>query len=136
MNEGMFVCSAGKDRLALSCEGLFWGCELFSDYFKGRETSKAYQDYCFGEVGDLMKKNQLAYHEKSLKYRWLRMSLFHTSNQACSRCNNLMECRICPIDAALTSCIGEIPEWICQSKKIFMKEKKLFWDTIALSIEQ
>ena len=34
---GIFSCSAGKDRLALSQDGMIWGCYLFSDYFKDKK---------------------------------------------------------------------------------------------------
>lgn len=133
--EGLFVCSAGKDRLSLSCDGILWGCHLFSDYYKAKKKSQEYHDFCFGKIEEFIAKYKTICYERAWHYRWLRMDFFHTTSLKCSKCENLMECGVCPIDAALTSSvIGKIPEWKCQSKKIFMKEKKLFWEAIQPDI--
>jgi len=53
---GFFYCAGGQDRLAITSEEHIWGCDLFADYFRGKENSSEYHDYFFGNL-DIFTKN-------------------------------------------------------------------------------
>jgi len=126
--KGVFFCYAGKDRLALSPEGKLWGCYLFPDYFKGKEGTPEYNQYCFGELDSFIEDNERIYPEIRRNYSKLRMDYFSTSDNSCRDCAELRECEVCPMDAAVSGfSIGKIPTWTCEIKKIIRKEKEIFW---------
>jgi hypothetical protein len=42
-------------------------------------------------------------------------------------CDEMKECVVCPIDAALGGqIIGKIPDWVCQIRRILREEKRYF----------
>lgn len=125
---GVFTCFAGKDRLAMTPEGKLWGCHLFLDYFKGKEGTKEYRKYCFGDLNSFIENYEKIYPEVLSNYSGLRMDHFYTTDTFCIQCDELKECRICPMDNKLAgSNIRAIPHWACETNKIFRKEKRLFW---------
>lgn len=125
---GIFRCSAGTTRIALACDGTLWGCFLFSDYFTDQVNSSEYHDFCFGDIDSFIKNHEQIYPAKRNNYSRLRMNRFSTPNTSCLLCEDLMECDVCPVDAAFTSgMIGKVPLWKCQAKKILRKEVKDFW---------
>lgn len=132
--KGIFACTAGKNRMALAPDGKLWGCHLFREYFKGKEGTPEYNKYCFGELDSFIEGYERIYPAVLANYSNLRMDNFYTDDSSCLQCPELEECRACPMDAALSSSvIGKIPCWTCEIKKIFRREKKLFWrelDTI------
>jgi radical SAM protein with 4Fe4S-binding SPASM domain len=126
--KGIFVCTAGKNRMTLAPDGKLWGCHLFREYFKGKEGTPEYNKYCFGELDSFIEDYERIYPEVLANYSNLRMDNFYTDDSSCLQCPELEECGICPMDAALSSSvIGKIPCWTCEIKKIFRREKKLFW---------
>ncbi len=126
--KGVFFCNAGRDRLALSPEEKLWGCYLFPDYFKGKEGTPEYEQYCFGELDSFIKNHERVYPEIRGNYSKLRMDYFSTSETSCRDCDELRECEVCPMDTALSGfSIGKIPGWTCEIKKIIRKEKEIFW---------
>jgi len=129
--KGIFQCAAGKDRMALTPYGNIWGCYLFADYFQEKEKTSEYLKYYFGTL-DFFRKNHKTVYPKILSnYSKLRTDYFWTSEKLCMLCDNLKECRICPMDAAFSgSIIGKATQWTCQINKILLKEKKLFWQRI------
>lgn len=126
--KGIFTCVAGKNRMSLAPDERLWGCYLFSDYFKGKEGTQEYQKYCFGELDSFIEDHEKIYPEVLSNYSNLRMDNFYTDDSLCKKCPELEECWACPVDAAFScSIIGKIPGWTCKIKKIFRKEKELFW---------
>jgi len=124
----IFSCAAGKHRMALAPDGMLWGCYLFPEHFKGKEGTREYQRYAFGDVDAFIENHERIYTEVMTNYLNLRMDKFYTDDQTCIQCVDLKECWTCPLDAAFsTSIIGKIPGWTCKIKKIFRKEKELFW---------
>lgn len=129
--KGSFMCSAGQDRLALAPDGKLWGCYLFPDYFKEKEGTPEYNQYCFGELDSFIESHGRIYNRISRNYFGLRMDNFSTPDVSCRHCTELGECRVCPINAALSGFrLGKIPTWTCEIKKIMRKEKELFWNEL------
>jgi sulfatase maturation enzyme AslB (radical SAM superfamily) len=126
--KSVFSCAAGEDRMALAPDGKLWGCYLFPELFNGREENPESNKYCFGELGTFIKNYEKIYTEVRENYSKLHMDNFYTDNCSCHECSDLLECSACPVDAALSSSIlGKIPTWTCEIKKIFRKQRKLFW---------
>jgi sulfatase maturation enzyme AslB (radical SAM superfamily) len=130
--KGNFICSAGQDRLALTPEGKLWGCYLFPDYFKDKEGTQEYNRYCFGELDSFIENHERIYSKVLRNYFGLRMDNFSTPDASCRHCTELGECKVCPMNAALSGfSIGKIPSWTCEIKKIMRKEKELFWKELV-----
>jgi hypothetical protein len=56
----------------------------------------------------------------------LRMDRFSTPDRLCLFCDDIAECWICPLAAALTSgTIGRIPASVCLGAKMWRNEKRL-----------
>lgn len=125
---GIFACMAGKDRMALTPDGRLWGCCLFSDSFRDKEGRKEQMKYCFGDLDSFIKNHEKIYPEVLSNYSNLRMDHFYTSDTFCLLCDEIEECKACPMDNILCgSNIKKIPSWACQMKKIFRRERELFW---------
>ncbi len=129
--KGIFQCAAGKDRMALTPHGNIWGCYLFADYFQDKEKNSEYLKYYFGNLDFFIKNHKTVYPKILSNYSKLRADYFWTSEKLCMLCDNIEECRICPMDAAFSgSIIGKVTQWTCQINKILLKEKKLLWQRI------
>lgn len=125
--KGIFYCAAGKKRLAITPEGRIWGCFLFPDYFKGKEKSPEYQKFCFGTLDNFIKDYKNIYPSISSNYTQLSMDNFSTSNMKCLFCEELENCTICPVNAALSGIpLMNIPHYACEIQKIKIKEKEKF----------
>jgi radical SAM protein with 4Fe4S-binding SPASM domain len=124
---GGFSCIAGEDRFVVTPNGDVWGCFLFPDYFKGKEYSIEYDKYYFGKLIDFAYDHKNTYPKIFKNYSKLTMSKFSSAGKDCLFCQYFEYCRICPINAGLSgSEIGNIPEYICQLKKIEIDEIKRF----------
>jgi sulfatase maturation enzyme AslB (radical SAM superfamily) len=129
--EGFFYCAGGQDRMAVTSEEHVWGCDLFADYFLGKEELPAYHEYYFGDLNTFAQNHKKVYPKISSNYTRLAMDNFATSHRECLFCSNLEDCSICPMVAAFTGAvIGEIPSFVCAIKKIRMAEQKKFWEKI------
>lgn len=125
--KGIFYCAAGKDRLAVDPDGGIWGCFLFADYFRARQSLPEYQDYFFGSLADFMKNHEKVYPHISSNYARLRMDHFKTPRMECFLCKEHKNCAVCPINAALSGVpIGQIPDHICEIQKIKRRVKEEF----------
>ena len=128
---GVFRCAAGEDRMTLAPDGTLWGCHIFPTFFKGMEGTDLFRKYCFGHVDDFISNHRDVYHEKLENYSDLRMDFFWSENRHCLLCDDLYDCRVCPIDAALaSSSIGKIPGWVCEINSIWKKERQLFLNEV------
>lgn len=124
----VFFCFAGRDRMSLAPDGKLWGCCLFPDFFKGYEEKGEYEKYCFGDLDSFIEDYKRIYPEILSNFSNLRTDHFYTSSHFCILCDELEECGVCPIDTTFSGRITRrIPQWKCEIKKIFRKEKKLFW---------
>jgi uncharacterized protein len=124
---GLFYCSAGRDRMTLAPDGKLWGCHLFADYFKGKEGTPEYQKYCFGDLDSFIKDYKVLYPDILSNHFRLRMSYFETPDGYCLQCGELGQCSACPLEAAFSGLrIGRMPSWICEVGKIFRREKRRF----------
>jgi len=125
---GIFACFAGEDRLAMTTNGKLWGCHLFADYFKRRGKTEEYHKYCFGDLEDFIQNSESIYPEILSNYSDLRMDNFYTPDGFCLLCDDLEECRACPVNNKFAGTdFTEIPSWVCHIRKIFTREKELFW---------
>lgn len=131
--KGLFRCNAAKDRLAITPEGEIWGCALFSDYFKGKEDSPDYHRYSLGMLDQFVKNHEKIFRKVSSNYSHLSMDNFSTSKSECLFCSYLAYCRVCPISAALFGDeIGNIPNHVCEIKKIQIEAKKTFSQSLEI----
>ncbi len=129
--EGFFYCAGGQDRLAVTSEEHVWGCDLFADYFRGKEKLPEYHDYFFGDLDTFAKNYKKVYPKISSNYANLSMDNFTTPHMKCLFCSNLENCTVCPMVAALSGAsIGEIPFFVCEIKKIMIAERQKFWEEI------
>lgn len=127
-SEGIFFCSAGRDRLALASDGTLWGCHFFPEYFNSRPNGSERQKYCFGGLRDFIRNPEGVYGKKLKNYAPLRIDFCHTDKSFCQLCRHLEQCAVCPVAAALTSSIiGRIPVSACRVSRLLIREKELFW---------
>jgi hypothetical protein len=69
-----------------------------------------------------------------MNYADLRMDCFYTQKTFCLFCEEMEDCAVCPIYAALsTGVIKEIPLWTCEIKKIFRAEKSKLWKELNIT---
>jgi sulfatase maturation enzyme AslB (radical SAM superfamily) len=131
VSEGFFYCAGGQDRMAVTSEEHVWGCDLFADYFRGKEKWPEYQDYFFGDLDTFAKNHKKVYPKISSNYANLVMDNFATPHKECLVCSDLEDCSVCPMVAALSGAsIGEIPSFVCEIKKIRIAERQKFWEQI------
>jgi sulfatase maturation enzyme AslB (radical SAM superfamily) len=117
--KGIFQCSAGKNRMAVTPEGKVWGCFLFHDYFKTRQESPQYKDYYFGTLNDFTANYETCYPEILAHYAELRQDFFQVEGNFCFLCEEIEGCVICPLNAAYTSGgLGRISCCKCKLEKI------------------
>jgi MoaA/NifB/PqqE/SkfB family radical SAM enzyme len=128
MNErkrGLFRCSAGQDRMAVTPDGELWGCFLFHDYYKGKENNPEYRDYSFGTLTGFITGHKTGYPGIVKNYSELRQDLFQVKkekggeNDFCFLCEYMEGCVACPVNAAYSSgTMGVISCRNCELKKI------------------
>lgn len=139
---GIFQCTAGLDRLAITPEGKLWGCYLFHDYFKVRENNKEFADYYFGSLDHFITNHHKLRSQLTSNYSQLRQDLFQVQkekiadrndeenseeNDFCFMCEHMKGCIVCPVNAAYsTESIGVISCTSCQLKKIQRKAQGRF----------
>ena len=133
LKKGIFCCTAGNDRLAVTPNGEIWGCFLFPDYFKGKANSPDFKKFFFGYLDDFIKNHRRIYPKISFSYSQFSMKNFSTSKRTCLFCSYLENCRVCPVNAAFSgSPLGQIPDYLCKIKRIQIKEKKKFLKEIQV----
>lgn len=129
--KGIFGCFAGQDRLAISPDGKLWGCCHFPDYIGEKEGIGDYDKYCFGDLDSFIKNYEKIYPNVLANYSDLRLYEFCTSDTICILCEDFDVCGVCPIDTAYSGSITKrVPAWMCKEKKIFRREKRLFWEEL------
>jgi sulfatase maturation enzyme AslB (radical SAM superfamily) len=130
-DRGFFFCAGGQDRMAVNWEEHVWGCDLFADYYRGKEKRPGCQDYFFGDLDTFSRNHEKVYPEISSRYARLSMDNFATPRMICLFCANLENCSICPMVAAMSGAsIGDIPAYMCAIQKIKMEERQKFLEEI------
>ena len=128
---GVFTCYAAKDRLSITPDGKLWGCHLFADFYNGKEAAKEYSKFCFGELGSFIENSERVYHEISANYSNFRMDQFHTDDKLCVDCEEIDECKVCPVDNRIHGhSFNRIPHWICEHNKITRQVRREFWKVL------
>jgi uncharacterized protein len=123
----LFWCSACRNRMSISPDGKVWGCYLFHSYFKGKERTKDYEKFCLGDLSSLIDNFETIYQKKLPHYSKLRIDHFFTEKNFCMMCEDLEECRLCPVYAGFSgSVLGRIQSWQCEIEKLLRKERQLF----------
>jgi sulfatase maturation enzyme AslB (radical SAM superfamily) len=127
-SKGILYCTGGETKMALSQDGRLWGCYLFIDYFKGKEATKEFQKYCFGHLDHYTENSQEIHPEVAAYCKHIKLSCCYTDDQKCGECEEIRECKICPVSAAYaTGILGKIPAWTCELRKMLRSAKKSFW---------
>ncbi|MCJ7526323.1 MAG: radical SAM protein [Candidatus Aminicenantes bacterium] len=118
--KGVFACFAGRDRLALLSDQSVWGCCMFYDLLGHAPKNPDYARYCFGKLEEFMSLPAKALATVATNYAELRQDYFFSENKKlCSLCDDLENCALCPVTAALASgTLAVIPSWTCEVKKI------------------
>ena len=130
-DEGFFYCAGGQDRLAVDSEEHIWGCDLFGDYFRGKENQPQYRDYFFGDLDTFAQEHKKTFPHISSHYAGLAMDHFETPQMKCLFCENLEACTVCPIAAAFSGLpLGKIPSFVCVIQIIKIRELKKFREEI------
>jgi len=123
--KAIYCCPAGQDKMALAADGTLWGCFLFPQYFSGSKKFREAHKYCFGDVGTFIENHKEIYPRTMENYAALRMDNFSTPDRSCAMCDEIEECWICPLAAALISReIGRIPALVCGGAKMWRKERR------------
>jgi len=134
LEKAVYRCPAGLKKMTLAADGTLWGCFLFPQYFKGSPNIRESQKYCFGNVDTFIKDHRNIYPQKLMNYLTLRMDCFSTPDGPCAQCDEIKDCFICPVSAALTSRkIGRISASSCHGAKMWRKEKRLFLEEFRKS---
>jgi len=118
--KGIFACSAGHDRLALLPDRTVWGCYLFYDLLGHIPSHPDYPKYCFGELEKFKSIPAKGLAALTANYSELRQDYFFSAKkELCSLCDDLGNCAVCPVVAALaTGTLAVIPDWTCRIRRI------------------
>ena len=126
--KSMFGCAGAKDRLAIAPDGELWGCYLFPDFFKDKTDTKEYQKFFLGHLEDFIENYESILEEKLPHYQDLYQGSFYTDETFCFACQEVEDCKVCPVSAALSDSIllGKIPKWVCKINKLKKAIQKEF----------
>lgn len=126
--KSMFGCSGAKDRLAITPEGKLWGCYLFPDFFKDKTDTQEYQKFSLGHLDDFIENYETVLEKQLPHYQYLYQGGFYTDDNFCFACEEVEECKVCPVNAALSGSIllGKIPSWTCKINKLLKTAREEF----------
>jgi len=118
--QGIFACSAGRERLALLPDRTVWGCCLFFDLLGHDPLNPDYEKYCFGTLKQFLALPAKEFAAVAANYAELRQDYFFSEKkELCGLCADLERCAVCPAVAAIaTRTPGVIPSWTCRIRKI------------------
>ncbi len=122
--DGLFACGGGKNRMAIAPDGRVWGCTHFHAYFKTNPNDDGVSSYCFGLLDDFIATFDSHYPTILQNHASLRQDMFHSGDKFCFLCDNVNQCKICPVYAArATGSIGDLPPWMCRIAAIMNTAK-------------
>jgi len=125
--EGIWECSAGQIQITVTTQGEVWGCPLFYEYFKDKKKTTNHSRFFFGNIHDFIKNHKKKFPQVLANYEQLSMNNCFTAEKRCFLCSEVERCEVCPIVSS--DCLTyekEIPLYICQIKKIILREKEKF----------
>lgn len=129
--KGIFYCSAGKNKLAITPEEGIWDCFLFPEYFKQKEKFSDYQKFYFGKLDNFIEKYESIYSQIFPNYAQLSIDNFHTVKTKCLLCSEIMNCVVCPIISSFSGVhLFEVPDYVCKIQKIKMQRIEKFREKI------
>jgi sulfatase maturation enzyme AslB (radical SAM superfamily) len=131
---GIFGCFAAQDRMAVTPDGMVWGCYRFPDFFKDKKDTREFQKFFLGHLDDFIKNHETILRKQLPHYKNLFQENFYTDQTFCFACEEVGECKVCPVNAALSGSIllGKIPLWICKINKLKKEMKTEFHKEIAV----
>jgi len=131
---GIFGCFAAQDRMAVTPDGMVWGCFLFPDFFKDKKDTREFQKFFLGHLDDFIKSHKTILPKRLPNYKNLFQRNFYTDQTFCFACEEVEECKVCPVNAALSGSIllGKIPLWTCKINKLKKKIKIEFHKEIDI----
>jgi uncharacterized protein len=123
-DQGIFACGGGRHRLAIAPDSRIWGCTHFHSYFKVNPNEEEISTYGFGLLEDFIANFDAIYPPILENNASLRQDMFHCGDTFCFLCQNVNQCRVCPIyTARATKAIGDIPPWMCRIAAIMNTAK-------------
>ncbi len=131
----VFQCSAGKEGVVVTPEGLLYGCIMLIPWSKRAvelDITDHFAGLCLGHIDKINskifnKRLKQAYSDKRLSGQYFR----HTSTAHCSTCEYLSLCSVCPASSMIYYDDPLlVPDWICEIKKIIFNISKKFWDNL------
>ncbi len=116
----IFGCFGAKDRMAVSSDGMVWGCYLFPDFFRDKTDTHEYRKYSLGPLDEFVSRHEEILQQQLPNYSNLNQANFYTGDQFCASCGQLKECKVCPVNGALSGSVilGKIPHWICKINRL------------------
>lgn len=118
---GMFTCTAGIDRIAVSPDGTFWGCALFPDISEHAPSKSDFPLFRFGS-NDLFDSIS-----KAKGFRSLSVDHMRSGDRFCFLCPYLNDCEICPANAVLAGGeFREVPAHMCRIQQIKAQAVRAF----------
>jgi uncharacterized protein len=126
--KSMFGCSGAVDRFAITPGGELWGCYLFPDFFKDKTDTQEYQKYFLGYLDEFIENHEAIMTKHLPYYEELFQGRFYTTKMFCFECAEVNECRVCPVNAAMSGSIllGKISLWICSINKLLKEAREAF----------
>lgn len=108
-------CPAGQDRLAVDPAGRIWGCVLFADYVRDRESATLRRRFSYGRVGRPARRFSDVHRRITANYARFSMDGAATSRGPCFLCPRVTRCWVCPVNARLAGGdFRRIPDLFCQ----------------------
>ncbi len=123
---GIFMCTAGIDRMAVSPDGTFWGCALFPEISEHAVSNTDFPFFRFGP-SDIYESISTAKCFRSLSVDHMR-----SGGRFCFLCPYLNDCEICPANAALSGGgFREVPAHMCLIQQIKAQAVRAFRSEIS-----
>lgn len=117
---GVPVCTAGRDRLALSPYGEVWGCHRFVDFFCDGRPHMQRSQYAFGELERFITGYPDTYNRLLPSYQRLRPSYYSNERGLCIDCPDLSLCGVCPVPFG-PGVVGAIPASACRIQAVLRR---------------
>lgn len=122
---GIWQCPAGLNQLTVTPDGKVWGCPCFYEYFKGKESTREYQELYFGELEEFIRDHKKSYQKVLANYKQFRMDNFYTSHSRCFLCSLVEQCSVCPA-ARIRSTHPPlyVQPYVCEINRILIDERE------------
>jgi uncharacterized protein len=130
-SKDIWCCSAGQSQLTVSANGEVWGCALFYEYFRHRESESFHRNYCFGNINQLSDQIEKEFPIIMKHYQGLCQDQFFTDHSRCFLCKHIEHCGVCPVSSAFYwDHLNRVPDYICRINRIAINEKQKFQEEL------